>query len=155
MKEQNIEEIMWKYLDGNCNSAEANAFESRLKNDSFCAKEFERVKILDQSLKETVFLQAPDYLTSKILGQVGHKNQIEHASFRLIPFMILILILLAFTFYLLPVSSESHASLIPIDWSVFEVNLEMSQSYMVYIFGALAAIFLVWLDFFFNRKLLA
>jgi len=154
MNEQNREETLWKYLDGSCSEAEVIDIENRLKTDTSFAQELAQLKMLDQSLTQTVLQTAPDHLCSSILAKVMQKKSIEHATFRYVPIVILTLLLLLVTIYLVPESTATQSTLIPTDWSFLEVNLQISHSYMVYILGAIAAVSLVWLDLVLGRKLL-
>lgn len=153
MNEQNREEFIWKYLDGLCTEAEVYKVNSRIKTDPSFAQEIEQLKMLDSSIDQTVLQTAPIHLTSSILARVNQQSKIEHATFRLIPVMFIVLILLAITVYSLPEASVPPSAYNPVDWSFFELNLQMSQKYMPYIFGSFAAITLIWIDLFYNRRM--
>jgi len=152
MNEQNREEIMWKYLDGMCTEAEAKAIDIKVKEDPIFAQELNHLRMIDISIEQSVLQTAPAHLTSSILANLNQQSKPEMATFKFVPFMVIILILLSITVYLMPESTMPQTSLLPFDLSILEVNLNLSQKYLPYIFGSFAAVFLVWIDMLYSRR---
>jgi len=153
MKQKYREELIWKHLDGLCTEAETNHLNNRIKTDPTFAKQIEQLKMLDNSIDKTVLQSAPIHLTNSILARVNQQPKIKPATFSLIPAMVVILILLATTVYFLPEASTPLSDYIPVDWNFLALNFKISQKYLPYIFGSFAAIALIWIDYFYTRKL--
>lgn len=153
MKTENVEELLWKYIDGSCSDQESRQIKSMIDQNESVADLYKMLSSIDSGLQSTLITPAPDSLKENILTQLQQKPMIEPAQFKIVPVMLLTLILLAITVFFLPSSSEPTGVLSTIDWSIFEWNLSLPQGYSVYIFGAIAAVALVWMDRLFVGKM--
>lgn len=153
MMKENIEEMLWKYVDGSCSDEESVHIQSLIEEDIDVAQLFKVIQTLDSGLQTALVQTAPVALKQNILAKVQTKPILQLAQFKIVPFMLLILALLALTVFFLPSQTPSTSYLASFDWSMFEWNLNLPQGYSVYILGALAAVALIWIDGLFGNKI--
>jgi len=145
-----MEDMLWKYIDDTCTPSEKNDIDILLSKNEDAAKLYKELKHLDLTLQKQLVTVAPHSLTQSILTRVQYKSTVAPASFNIVPLMLFVILLLGLTVMFLP---ESQVFTLPqIDWSFLNISATIPQVYTVYILGALAAVSLIWCDYFFSNR---
>lgn len=150
MLQDYTEELIWKYIDGICTDNEKTEIDALLTQNPNALKLYQELVQLDSTLASQLIQTAPQSLTQSILVKVKHESTIQPATFKIVPLMLFVLMLLGLTASFLP--ANPLYSLPQVDWSIFYIDTVIPQSYLVYILGALAAVGLIWFDYIFTNR---
>ncbi len=151
MLEDHMQALIWKYIDETCTTSEKREVEALLAKDPKAAKLHQELVLLDSTLASQLIQSAPQSLTQSILAKVKQESTIQPATFKIVPFMLFVLMLLGLTASFLP-DAPIH-NLPQIDWSIFYIDSIIPQGYVVYILGALAAVGLIWFDYIYTNRI--
>lgn len=150
MLEDQTQALIWKYIDETCTASEKAEIEIVLAQNPEARKRHQELVQLDSTLSSQLIQAAPQSITQSILAKVKQDSTIQPATFKIVPLMLFVLVLLGLTASFLP-SAPLH-SMPPIDWSIFYIDTFIPQGYLVYILGALAAVGLIWFDYIFKHR---
>lgn len=150
MLEDHMQALIWNYIDETCTTSEKREVEALLAKDPKAAKLHQELVLLDSTLASQLIQSAPQTLTQSILAKVKQESTIQPATFKIVPFMLFVLMLLGLTASFLP-DTPIH-NLPQIDWSMFYIDTVIPQGYLVYILGALAAVGLIWFDYILTQR---
>lgn len=150
MEKDQMQDMLWKYIDDTCTPTEKSEAELLLTQNEDATKLFKELQQLDLTLQSQLITSAPESITQTILSKVQYKSTIKPASFNVVPIMLFSLLLLGITITFLP---ESQVYTLPeIDWSFLHFNATIPQVYTAYILGSLAAVSLIWFDFIYSKR---
>lgn len=144
-----MEELIWKYIDGQASEDETQQVTVLLQSDVNAQKLFNQLTNIDKSLSQAMQHTSTTF-TATLLKRMRKLPQMERASFKPILYIFLLLIVLSIVIASIPSVNTNTSS--GIDWSFLHFELDLSPKYLIFALSALSAIAIVWLDLLMQKK---